>query len=214
MRPRGQLVCPRAYRPTVDDQVARPLSWAMREIYVVLTLLVISVLCRPAAAEKAEQPGIGTFKVASVTADGKPATLDEGSELWLVVRADNRWALARKVGEKVTTAAGRWQVRDGVRELHLNDDKGEVVLTMNLPLSVRGPMQYNSQLAGASRGGIAVRTSTAKRSFASKLGAFAKGVANVGLQITGAVIPGGTVLSNALGSALGSASKASGASKQ
>jgi len=46
-------------------------------------------------------------------------------------------------------------------------------------------------------------TGVKKTSFASKLGNFAKGVAKVGIGVAGSVVPGGSVIANAISGALG-----------
>ena len=74
---------------------------------------------------------------------------------------------------------------------------------------LRGPMAFDSQLAGASRGAFGAAR-TKKKTFGQKLGSFAKDVASVGLQVAGAgssLIPGGSVLKGAIGSALSGAIK-------
>ncbi len=76
---------------------------------------------------------------------------------------------------------------------------------MNIDNALRGKMQYNSQLAGASRGSQQALSTqrTKKKSFAQKLGGFAKGIAQVGLSVAGSAIPGGNIISSAISSAMG-----------
>jgi hypothetical protein len=66
-------------------------------------------------------------------------------------------------------------------------------------LSVRGG-NVSADL-GIGRGGAIGKP---KKTFAQKLGSVAKGVAQVGLGVVGQAVPGASVLTNALGSALGS----------
>jgi hypothetical protein len=70
-------------------------------------------------------------------------------------------------------------------------------MRLDTSLSVRGGNV--SADFGVGRGGA---VGTPKKSFAQKLGSFAKGVASVGLGVVGGMIPGGNILSSALGNAL------------
>jgi hypothetical protein len=69
---------------------------------------------------------------------------------------------------------------------------------MNVQNSLRGSMVTGQ--SAAIRGGAAA-IGKPKKSFASKLGGFMKGVAQVGLGVAGQVIPGASILSQALGGA-------------
>jgi hypothetical protein len=173
----------------------------MRAIGLAVVVVGVVAFSGAASADQVSTRGIGTFQVTSVTADDAVALVDTGSEIWFDVRADGRWVMARKVGDKVSVVGGRWTTTDGIRQLHLDNDDGPVVLAMNIN-QTRGPMNFNSKLAGAVRGGAMAATRTKKKTFAQKLGGFAKGVANVGLNVAGAVIPGGGILKNAIGGAM------------
>src|SRR5688572_30022118 len=71
-------------------------------------------------------------------------------------------------------------------------------VSLNASSSVRGAMS-----TGADAIGRGAQVGAPKKSFAQKLGGFAKNVAQVGLNVVGSAIPGGNVLASALGSALG-----------
>jgi hypothetical protein len=75
-------------------------------------------------------------------------------------------------------------------------------MTMNVSLNATSSVRGGSVSANASIGRGA-QIGAPKKSFAQKLGGFAKGVASVGLNVVGAAVPGASVLTNALGSALG-----------
>jgi hypothetical protein len=82
----------------------------------------------------------------------------------------------------------------------IETDQGEGVSPMNIDPQ-RGPTQFTSQQAGSTRGG-SMPARKKKSEFGEKLGSFAKGVAQVGLSAAGEVIPGASVLDNAMGGAL------------
>lgn len=72
-------------------------------------------------------------------------------------------------------------------------------------------MQVNANLSTIRGGSVSADFSVGrggqagapKKSFGQKLAGFAKGVASVGLNVVGSAIPGGNILTQALGSALG-----------
>jgi hypothetical protein len=59
----------------------------------------------------------------------------------------------------------------------------------------------STSIQNAFRGAFAARIE--KKTFGQTLGAQSKGVGNVGLNVAGAMIPGGSIISNALGSVFG-----------
>lgn len=71
-------------------------------------------------------------------------------------------------------------------------------MQINSSLSVRGGNV--SADMGIGRGG---QIGAPKKSFAQKLGGFAKNVAQVGLNVVGSAVPGAGILTNALSSAMG-----------
>lgn len=74
-------------------------------------------------------------------------------------------------------------------------------MQVNNSASVRGASVSND-MSSVSRGQQTVGVK--KKSFGQKLAGIAKGVAQVGLGVVGNVVPGGNILTQALGSALGS----------